>query len=104
MRGEQGFADKIEIYAAVQQPFGELPEFLVKALTHQRAFIVRAPMEPEALDRVDNSDPHDGLAPRHRRIHAGEMILNAGEFLIPRGLIVYRGRVIPLGLAAHGVP
>ena len=102
--GQQRLADEIEIYAAEQQPFCQILEILVKLLADESRFVVGSPVEPEALYRVDNADLYNRHAAGHRRVDSREMILNAGIFFVPRGLIVYRGGIVSLRLACHGNP
>ena len=49
--GQQRLADKIEIYAAEQQPLCQILEIFVKLLADESRFVVGSPVEPEALYR-----------------------------------------------------
>ena len=104
LRGQQGFAEEIEIHAAVHQPVGQALEPLVHLAANAVGLLRRAPVEPVALHRMDHAYPHHRLSPGQRRIQPGEIIFYIGVILPPGGLIVDGRRIIPLGLALHGDP
>ena len=82
--GQERLADKIEVYAAEDEPLSELLEIFVQLLAEESRFVVGSPVKPKALDRVYHADLYYRHAAGHRRGNSRKVILHAGIFLIPR--------------------
>ena len=104
LRGQQRFADEVEVDSAVEQPVGQALEMLVQLLAHAVGLLGGAPVEPVALHGMNHAHAHHGLAAGQRGVQAGEVILHVGIIAPPRGLIADGRGIVALGLALHGHP
>ena len=101
---QKRLAYEIKINRTEEQPFCQVLKFFVKLTAHQPRFVVGTPVQPIAFNGVYNADADNGCTPCHSGVDTCEMILNAGIFLVPRGLIAYRGGIVTFRLAGHGDP
>ena len=103
-RGQERFGDEVEIYRAAKQPLSYISEVCLKSRADEARLFLGAVVEPIALNRVDNSDLDYRLSASQRGIQPCKMVFNVGVFLMPGGLIMYRCRVVALGVAVHRYP